>query len=152
MLYEALRNYFSVNTSGNLTWLYKFCAACVQPLQAPFDAYAVKRAKSHLIAQCRWQIAQLTNLLNYLYDATLARIYIDQSVVTVVSDPTFDYDPVNFDALFEETVLIFERVFDDKATTSNVIIHVPTGVDMDDLIATVEQIRIQGIPYQIEII
>lgn len=151
MLYEAMRNYFSVNTSGELSWLFKFCAAIVQPLQAPFDAYATARAKSHIIAQCRWQMGQLKNTLNYIYDSTLSRIYITQSVITVISDPEFAYTPVNFDGVFEETpAVINERTFNDRASTSAVIIHIPASIDLDDITATIEQIRVQGIPYQIE--
>lgn len=150
MLYESLRNYFSVNYQGEITWLYKFCAACIQPLQAPFDAYAIARAKNHIIAQCRWQIGQLTNTLNHLYDATLARIYITQSALTSISDPEFAYAPTHFDATFGDAVLIDERTFTDRAGTTLVTIHVPVSVDLSDLIATVEQIRVQGIPYLIE--
>lgn len=149
MLYEALRNYFSVNSSNEISMLYKYCSAFLQPLQAPFDAYDLQRKKNDLIASCKWQIGQLTNVLNFLYDTLLARIFITQSVVTVISDPTFDYPAIHFDGTFEEAPLIFEREFFDRVSISAVIINVPTGVTLSDITATIEQIRLQGIPYTI---
>lgn len=151
MLYEALRNYFSVNVAGNVSHLYKYCSALLQPLKAPFDLYNVQRTKNALIASCKWQIGQLTNVLNYLYDTLLSRIFITQSVVTVISDPQFEYPAIHFDGQFDEPVLIYEREFFDRVSISNVIINVPSGVNIPDLTATIEQIRLQGIPYTINV-
>lgn len=151
MLYEALRNYFSVNAAGDMSILYKYLAAFVGPLQAPFDAYDTYRIKEALIASCKWQIGQLTNVLNYIYDSALKRIFITQSVLTVIADPMFEYAPVNFDVEFTETPTIFEREFGDRVAASLVTINIPSAVNESDLIATVEQIRMQGIPYTINV-
>lgn len=151
MLYESLRAYFSVNSSDRISIMYKFCAACLQLLQGPFDLYDEQRKKNYLIASCKWQIGQLTNLLNYLYDRTLSRIFITQSIVTVISDVTFEYEPIHWDDVFENDPLVFEQGFFDRVSISNVVINVPMGVDISDITATIEQIRLQGIPYQIVI-
>lgn len=151
MLYESLRNYYSVNATGDISILYKYLACFLAVLQAPFDAYAIFRTKETIIASCKWQIGQLTNVLNYLFDATLSRIYITQSTLSVVADPMFEYAPVNFDTVFTEAPVIFEREFGDKISGTLVTINIPAAVDEVDLRAVVEQIRMQGIPYLINV-
>lgn len=151
LLYEALRNYFSVNgVTGQLTIFYKFMAAVIQPLQPVFDAYVLFRIREALIASCKWQIGQLTNVLNYLYDNTLNRIFITQASAIIVSDPIFAYPPDHFDREFAEAPIIFERQFGDTLGGTLVTIHIPVAVDEADLKSVVEQIRMQGIPYLIE--
>lgn len=150
LLYETLRGYFSVNTSGNISILYKFLLAIVQVLQNPFDAYVVYRTKESIISNCKWQIGQLTNVLNYLYDPSLSRIFITQSVIVAIADPTFSYPPIHFDKTFADSPpSIFERTFGDRVATTLVTINVPAGTNISDLTATVEQIKLQGINYQI---
>jgi hypothetical protein len=149
LLYETLRAYYSVNTSGNISIMYKFLIAIVQVLQMPFDDYDIYRTKEAIISNCKWQIGQLTNVLNFLYDPALSRIYITQSIVLPVDDPTFQYPPYNFDTVFAEDPVVFERTFSDKVASTLVTINVPAGVNISDLTATVEQIRITGIPYKI---
>jgi hypothetical protein len=131
--------------------LYRYLAAFVAPLQSPFDSYNTYRSKEALIASCKWQIGQLTNVLNYLYDSIFNRIYISQSVIATNTDPMFQYPPYNFDKVFAEDPVIFERSFGDKVASSLVTINVPNIVNQSDLAATVEQIRMQGIPYRIAI-
>lgn len=150
LLYETLRSYYSVNVSGNISIMYKFLLAIIQVLQAPFDGYEIYRTKEAIIANCKWQIGQLTNVLNFLYDPTLSRIFITQSIVLPVADPTFAYNPDNFDAVFAEDPEIFERTFSDKVASTLVTINVPIGVNLTDLTATIEQIKLTGIPYIIQ--
>jgi hypothetical protein len=156
MLYETLRNYYSVNYKGQMSILYKYIIAIVSPLQAPFDAFNLARIKSRLIAQCKWQMGQLTNVLNFLYDPLLTRIYIDQSVASPISATTFAYTAILqayvFDEISTASLNTQARTFFDQATKSDVIVHVPDTVNIPDITATLEQIKIQGIPYQIEII
>ena len=150
LLYETLRAYFSVNgVTGNLTGFYKYLAAIIQPMQPVFDSYVIFRTREALIASCKWQIGQLTNVLNYLYDATLNRIFITQSTSSIISDPVFAYPPDHFDTTFASMPTVFERKFGDKLRGTLVTIHIPVAVDEVDLISVVEQIRIQGIPYAI---
>ena len=149
LLYETLRAYYSVNSNGNLSIMYKFLLAIVQVMQSPFDKYELYRTKEAIIANCKWQIGQLTNVLNFLYDPTLSRIFITQSSISPIDDPTFDYAPYNYDTVFAEDPELFERTFNDRAATTLVTINVPIGVNVSDLTATVEQIKLTGIPYQI---
>jgi hypothetical protein len=149
LLYESLRNYFSVNTANQISILYQYCACFLQPLIAPFAAYVAFRNTEALIAQCQWQIGQLTNVLNFLFDSLLQRIFITQSTITIISDPEFAYPAINFDGEFGETVQIWEREFFDPVTVSTVTINVPIGTDISAITAVINQIRIQGIPYLI---
>ena len=154
MLYETLRHYFTINTDQQVSILYKFLAAILAPLQQPFNDYDAFRVREAIIANCKWQIGQLTNVLNYLFDTTLKRIFITQSVITIIADPEFAYPAVLFDSLFTvpgggDTAVVGEREFFDKVSISTVTINVPTGVDLSAITAVIEQIRIQGIPYQI---
>lgn len=150
LLLETLRAYYSVNAAGNLSILYKFLFAIVEVFQDPFDKYALYRTKEAIIANCKWQIGQLTNVLNLLYDPILNRIFINQSIVLPVADPMFAYDPINFDTVFAEVPAeIYEHVFGDRVATTLVTINVPIGTNISDLTATVEQIKLAGISYQI---
>jgi len=152
MIYETLRAYFAVNSDGNISLIYKFIAAVLQPLQAPFDNYDQFRINNALIASCKWQIGQLTNVLNYLYDKTLHRIFITQSSIFPISDPIFAYPAIHSDSDFGSPALIQERVFGDRATQSLVTINIPNTVNVPAITATVEQIKLQGIPYIINVI
>lgn len=152
LLYETLRSYFSINPVTNkITGLYKYLAAIIQPMQPAFDTYVAFRNRQAIIANCKWQIGQLTNVLNYLFDNNLKRIYITQSSSTIISDPTFHYPPKHFDDTFTWSSTIYERRFGDKLAGTLVTINIPAAVDEADLEAVVEQIRIEGIPYKINI-
>lgn len=150
-LYESLRNYFSVNTQGNLSILYRFMACIMQLFQGPFDAYVVQRQTLWLIANCKWQIGQLTNVLNYLYDRADKRIYITQSRTTNTSAPTFEYPTTLQARKFGEMTPAQARKFFDSVSTSVVIINVPVSVNISAITATIELIRLQGIPYTINV-
>jgi len=141
-----------VNAQGEMSLLYKFCSAIVAPMQKPFDNYHTYRVNASLIASCKWQIGQLTNVLNYLYDKTLSRIFIGQSVVSTVSDPTFAYSPVTYDDVFANAFLINEREFGDSLNISTVSINIPAAVaasSLSQITATLQLIRLEGIQYVI---
>lgn len=150
MLYESLRNYYSVNAAGNMTWLFKMLAAIVAPLQQPFNAYYAARVINILVAGCAWQIGQLTNVLNFLFDPTLARIYITQSVNISPAAPEFGYTtPVNAPK-FGYVSPVGVRTFGSKPETSIVTFNVPTALSiiLSQIEAVVAQVALTGIPYQ----
>jgi len=149
LLFESLRNYFSVNTEQKLAILYKYCAALIFPLQGPFDAYSAIRRIYEIVANCKWQIGQLTNVLNYLFDPLLKRIYISQAVVATLSAPKFPYITDVQVRGFGDPAQAQARKFNDRAAGSNVTIHVPGGTDLAAITATIEQIKVAGIPYEI---
>jgi hypothetical protein len=148
-LYETLRGYYSVNSSGKVNWLYKFCAAIIQPLVAPFATYETQRVVNGLIANSKFQIGQVTNVLNYLYDNTLNRIFITQGYFIQVVDTTFAYAPINWDDVFANPPEIFEREFNDPLEYVGVIIHIPSTSNLAALTATVAQMALEGISYSI---
>ena len=152
MLYESLRAYFSINSSGNLSQLYLFLLACLYPLQPIWDNYDAFRIKKQIIANCKWQIGQLTNVLNYFFDPVSKRIAITQSVLISIDDPVFAVTPINFDPVYPETTTIFEPVFKGLYNRSNTIFSVPVAVDQSELISIIEQIKINGINYIIQTI
>jgi hypothetical protein len=152
LLFETLRGYFAVNSAGEMSVLYKYLSSFAQVFQAPFNSFVGFRTKEALIASCKWQIGQLTNVLNYLYDKALHRIYITQSVVSILADPMFQYAPVNFDSDFGTPPVLFERIFTDPVNQSLVSINIPGAVattSLSDLTATLNQINLSGIPFQI---
>ena len=148
LLYETLRSYFSVNARHTLTLLYKYCAALIFPLQAGFTAYDIARKINEVIANCKWVIGQLTNTLNYLFDPILNRIFIDQATIQGLVAPEFNYPTTAQMQEFDENPVQC-REFTDRAGGNLVQIHVPVATDMNALVATIEQIRIIGIDYEI---
>lgn len=149
-LYESLRNYYAVNSNGQVSMLYKILYCFLQPLQPGFDAYALFRQREFLIAQCRYIIGQLTNVLNMLYDPTLKRIFITQSTVSQLSAPGFAYTTYVQAQGFDAPAQVQARGFYDSANRTLTTINVPDATDLNDLIATVEQIRLKGKIYAIQ--
>jgi hypothetical protein len=167
MLYETLRNYHSVTKvyfdeegnqqGGLLSDLYKYCLACLYVLQAPWNAFNLWRRDKLIIASCKWQIGQVTNVLNHFFDAELSRIFITQRKLTNLFAPVIDGNesltygwPID---IYESE--IFAPVITDTVTlATEVSVHVPASIFtspsiMNSLIAIIEQIKITGINYQI---
>jgi len=153
MLYESLRNYYSVNKAGNLTYLYLFCAACVATMQDPFNTYYTARVTNILVAQCAWQVGQLTNVLNYLFDPVSKRIYIGQSVSLAPVAPEFgSVTPLNIPEFGGVSTPAF-REFGDHAYMTGLIFYVPTALaaDVPAITAIIAQIALTGISYTIQL-
>lgn len=148
-LYESLRAYFSVNAKGELSWLYKYCACILQPLVAPFQAYEVQRVYDGLIANSKFQIGQLTNVLNYLYDQPLNRIFITQGYFDQTVARTFSDAPILFEQTFADAPIAFAREFGDPIKFVGAIIHVPASDNVSALTATVAQMALEGLSYTI---
>lgn len=149
MLYETLRAYYSVNSAGKVNWLYKYCACLIQPLIAPLQQYETQRIVNGLIANSKFQIGQLTNVLNYLYDSTLNRIFITQGFYDQTVARNFNEAPILFARNFGETPIAFARNFGDTPRYVGVIIHVPASANLSQLTATVAQMALEGLQYQI---
>jgi hypothetical protein len=56
LLFESLRNYFSITANGSVSTLLKYLTAFVQPLEVPFASFVTFRNKELLISQCKWQV------------------------------------------------------------------------------------------------
>lgn len=150
MLYETLTGFFSITAAGAVSDLYKYCAAFLSVLQTPFNSFDAFRKKEYTIANCKWQIGQLTNVLNFLYDPTQKRIYITQSFSTPTFLWKFAYPPSGFFSDFGSDPMMFLETFASKTATSAVTINVPSEIPLDDITATIAQISILGIPYKIQ--
>lgn len=151
MLYEALRNYYSVNSAGELNSLFKYCAACVAVMQDPFDSYNTNRQTAWLIAQCAWEVGQITNVLNYLYDPSLKRIFIGQSASTAPVAPGFSYTTPADAPGFNYTTALYGRGFYNSPAVSTLTFWVPVALTsiLSQIKATIAQIAIAGITYQV---
>jgi hypothetical protein len=149
MLYETLRAYYSVNSAGKVNWLYKYCACLLQPLIGPLQQYETERVINGLIANSKFQIGQLTNVLNYLYDNIFNRIFITQAFIDQTVARNFSEAPISFARNFGETPIIFARNFGEQGKFINAIIHVPVSSNVSQLTATVAQMALQGLSYTI---
>ena len=126
-------------------------ACFVQPLQAPFDEYDAARNINWLVAQCKWTIGQLTNVLNFIYDPDQNRIYITQSSTSNISAPKFPYLTQLQARKFGEATTAQGRKFQDSQSASIVVINIPASVNLSAITATIEQIRLQGKLYTINV-
>jgi hypothetical protein len=158
MLRETLRAYHSVNAAGQLSIMYKFCLCCLYPLQAPFNAFDNWRIRTLLIAQCKWQMGQLKNVLNMLYDPTLKRVYITQAQPIYVFAPNIDeaestvYAP-NIDE--GESIVYAPNIDDPTLYSDQVTIFIPASIYasptlMSQLVSDIEQIKFAGTLYLIQ--
>ena len=144
MLFETLRKFFSVNANNTISVLFTYLTAFVQLFEPAFANFVTFRNKEQLIAQCKWQVGQLANVLNILYDSTLLRIYCTQATYNILTAPEFAYTSTTYCSDFGSTPLIFASEFGDKVNTTAFIINVPTSVYNSDLLATVNQIAFTG--------
>lgn len=150
MLLQTLRAYFSVNSQGKVNNFYTYLACIIQPLIAPFNTYAAQRITDGLIANCYWQIGQLTNVLNYLYDNVNNSIFITQSFPNPVSATTFGTPAIINAGTFGNDP-VWLREFNDIGDSSPVIFNVPNYVNLSQITATIALIALQGIYYEINI-
>ena len=125
------------------------------PLQTEWDLFETYRQKIYLISICKWQMGQLQNLLNYFYDPISKRIYLTQATLFEVYDPVIAETTSNFDSVMTESTDINEPVITDVMGSFPMIIHIPVAIHDDttilnDLIATVEKIKLAGLGYTIE--
>lgn len=159
-LIDTLRSYFAINSEGNLSILYKICLSVIYPFQGAFDDYDLFRRKMLLIANCKWQIGQVENLLNYLFDPTYNRIAILQNTgVTQKFVRNFDLLPIitpvyarNFDlmpVISAQYMPNFDSIF---INTNQVQIRVPfysTDTILSEIIAVINMIRLKGTTYKL---
>ena len=155
LLYESMRAYHSVNTNGQLSFLYKFALCCLYPFQTPFNQFDLWRRRELLIASCKWQVGQLTNVLNMLYDSTLKRIYINQNSAGYIFAPNLmdsesDIFAPNID---DANSRIFASNINDNPLVGTIAaIYVPFeiySISLAQIISDIEQIKLSGINYQI---
>jgi hypothetical protein len=90
MNFEALRNDLAINKATTLSREYKYTLAMIYPLQSIFNNFAIWREEKRLIAQCKFTIGQLTNLLNYFFDPTNKGISIRQQQNVTLYAPNID--------------------------------------------------------------
>lgn len=149
LLYESLRNYYSVNRFGVLNTLFKFCAACIAPLQGPFDDYDAERQLAWLVAQCAWETGQLTNVLNFIYDPVDMGIFITQSASLQVSLPEFSYTSTVAVPEFGFTTTISVQEFNQPSPHTVLTFNVPTALagQLSAITATIAQVALAGIDY-----
>jgi hypothetical protein len=150
MLIDTLSSDLSFNSDGSLTWFYKYCACCLQPLVAPFAAFVTFRNTEALIAQCAYQIGQLTNVLNYLFDPVNNTITISRAVSNQPAIDDWAYPAKSqLTAGWTDPAKLQTRGFTDAVNTTGTLITIPPYVDQSALVAVVEQIRLEGLTYSI---
>ena len=140
ILLESLRSYFTVNSKGILSELYKFCLCCVYVLQTPFNNFDTWRKRELLIAGCKWQYGQLAYVLNFLYNT----IYI-----TIGAAGSTLFAPNIEDA---GSTLFAPNIGEINNVTGPVIINIPTAIVntyKSQIIADLNQIVLPGINYTI---
>ena len=69
----------------------------MQIQQPEWDSFEVWRANNKIIANCKWQIGQLTNVLNYYFDSTYSRIYITQKALLNIFSPIIAFESTTYD-------------------------------------------------------
>lgn len=155
LLHDSLRDYFSVNKSGKLSFIYKFLLCVLLPLQSAWDIFEAYRTKIWLISVCKWQLGQLQNVLNYLYDPYSKRIFLTQSTVINVYVPVFAEDTSAFPVVFAEVTNIFCPTSGDVPLIHPMAINIPALIEADavkyaDMIATIEKIKLAGLSYTVQ--
>ena len=148
LMYEGLRNQFTINKSGFLSQLYKFCLACTYPIKSTWDFFDSFRNNIQLIANCNWQYGQLTNVLNMIYDSSLKRIYITEqhSINSFLS--IFNYESLSVLPTFNFNTSTFLHEFNENYNVIGIVtISIPTSLSnsINEIAATVAQIKISGI-------
>ena len=153
ILLESLRSYFTVNSKGILSELYKFCLCCVYVLQTPFNNFDTWRKRELLIAGCKWQYGQLAYVLNFLYNTI--HIIIGATAGSTLFAPNIeDAGSTLFAPNIEDagSTLFAPNIGEINNVTGPVIINIPTAIVntyKSQIIADVNQIVLPGINYTI---
>lgn len=156
MNFEAVRNFHAVNKAGFLSIEYKYTLSMIWPLQNSFNDFDTWRRAKQIIANCKWTIGQVTNVLNYFFDTDLKRIYISQKRLTNLFAPIINYESTTFaPTIANESDSFAPNINENGTALAEVSIHVPTSIFTDQLImsqliSVVEQIKITGLYYIIE--
>jgi hypothetical protein len=154
MTFEALRNFHALNKENLLSIEYRYTLSMVWPLNLSFSDFDKWRQEKQIIANCKWTIGQVTNVLNYLFDAELKRIYISQKRVANVFAPAIDYESAILAPDIEEESAVLAPNIDDNITSlAEVKIHIPSDLYnshiLGQIISVIEQIKMTGIFYNI---
>jgi hypothetical protein len=160
ILYESIRNSFAINKAGELSIFYKFCLACVYPLQTAFDSFETWRQRQLIIANCNYTIGQLKNVLNYLFDNTnfvapdWGRITITQSEFSYIYAPTIDDESTTFAPPITDESTTDAPTIESDPNQRNVMFNIPSDLSasLADIIATIDQIKIDGLTYSYQLV
>lgn len=148
LMYEGLRNQFTINKAGFLSQLYKFCLACTYPIKSTWDFFDSFRNNIQLIANCNWQYGQLTNVLNMIYDSSLKRISISEQHSENFFLSIFNYNSLCFLPTFNYNTSTYLYPFNKNYNVIGIVtISIPTSLSnsINEIAATVAQIKISGI-------
>ena len=176
VLRETLRSYFFYNSNGEISILAKIISSFTSVLQNYWGTFTDTlqtlnpltnqptfsgwRNNKQIIANCKWQIGQLTNVLNHFFDSTLNRIYIDQSGYLAPFIPDFNGDPNTLTPFIPDfngspAITFFVPPYNQNISTGQVLIHVPSPYytvgtpEYTALVSVLEQIKIIGLQYSI---
>lgn len=151
LLFTFLSRYFSIRDDNTVSYFYKFLACFVQPIEKAFNGYDTFRQLEYLISVCKWQMANTANLLNYIYDPTLKRIYLSQSVETQIYAEDFPYDAITFFNDWSANATLFLQDFNSPASYTPVKVNVPSvlSAKLPDMTATINQIKFDDTSYTI---
>jgi hypothetical protein len=190
MLLDTLRSDLSVNKAGNLSVLYKICLSCLYPFQSIWDDFdnpnfdsidptirkgivtdLLNRGKLfsnrrilQLIANCKWQIGQLQNVLNYIFDP------VNNSIVILQNNGITDVYGTNFSDTPTDIELppLYAKNFDDSPSgltpvympnfnsvfieTTQAQIQIPftqISLEFSAINAIINMIRLKGTTYKL---
>jgi hypothetical protein len=87
LLFETLRNYFSLNSNGRLSILYRYLYCILHPLQQKFNDFDIIRIRQKIIAGCKWERTQLLNVLNHLFPSNIGTITLSESGTNIKFAP-----------------------------------------------------------------
>ena len=149
--FETLRNYFSVNAQNTLSFLYRYVMSCLYPLQVSWYNYENYRNYALILANTKWQISNLTNVLNYLFDPTNS-ITITQASYLNVYAPDFDQKSSVYAYEFDDTLTtgqtqLFCEEFDDNILVNGVVINTPSSDISKNVKTFADQVVITGLSY-----
>jgi hypothetical protein len=154
VLYQILRG-MSVNVAGQLSILYRYLYACLEPLQHSFDTFSTARTKQLLLSQCKWEFGQASWVLNEIYDTTLRRIVITKPFPVLNYFYTFATpDRYSYDNTFAYPITPapdFENTFATSSITGeSAKVWIPAALYSDaailsDITASVNKLVPQGI-------
>jgi hypothetical protein len=126
-----LTPFFGVNSSNNISMMFKYLACFLQPLQPQIDDFYTWREKTILLAKCKFT-KQLQNVLNilyapdFLYNPSEGGIYFSNVVYNITTAPSIYYDSPTFATSILDIVdpITFAPAITDNINFSTFIIWV----------------------------
>lgn len=159
ILFLFTRKYWTVNSTGLLSYLYTFLYCCIYPLKSFIESFLAQRYHLYNLAGVPFTFLSATEFLNFYYDPIDYRIRFEYLNVinyvllgAEVDDAT--NTPVFIGAEADDAYLYLPTERDGLIAANNLVVYVPASLQANvvlyqQFLADLNAICLDGIAYTV---